>query len=947
MAVLQWQIPLVGAGNWSDVSNWIDIATSSPPSSLGAGDTYIVQIGGVLTNGINLNAANLGHVYIETRGADINVSLASYNAKSIIFGNKFGGGCPLNLTQAATVIAMDGTHSAVSPNYGMPIAINGSLSSTSGNLISTLKFTLGGSTQHILPSSGQMDCVIEVLSGSRAILKSNPEEATIWSSTYLPGGSALPLSNPNRLHNSLRIHQLLLPTNTTQPTAGGNESALLHTEGIEYQQYTLEVGYGLTSSLGIVSTNNAVLNLTGIKVVFWCASTFTLPCDNLNTQSGMVQNTNPDSCTTVLLEDVELKLDEATNKCIVKSELTFRAVSLTIGAGIFLMGQGGETDSAHIELIQKPTIRGTWNFEEQTDGFYKVMDKAPTTSTIHATHCHAHILKEIRVDGYIKVKERATAPNSVAGFGMFWVHNAAPNTPMFTDDAGTTHNLLSGGGGGGGMTSFDVAGTAGSAQTITDGNTLTIAAGAGITTTASATDTVTVASTITQYTDPMAIAAVEGEATLDLTGDVTLANKKLIVDTNTLVVNAPSYTDKVGIGTATPTNPLHVKNTATLTDAAYVARFQSAEGNVGITRYGGIHIDNDNNSPFDGADWSESRWQISMRDTYQLDFAYGAPANTNVGAGSTGFRIMHTGNVGIGLGSSNPSQKLHVSGTIRQTNATNAIVHADANGDLGALTVGSGLSLSGSTLSATGGGGGSSGVTVQDEGVALATTATTLNFVGSSVVASGTGATKTITIGGGAPLFKHDENPTSSRFNPHRLLVNNDNIQLGNALGSGKDVSVFTPEHTETGNLQKFQIDAVGLATINTGREYIFYGQNSARRARGDDVVYEFDNGAIVSAGGAPCFFITSMAEVRLPASGSNFSFIINHQLRINEMAEWSGNVSFLPPNTVRVVDAGQFSLLNPTLDEENPITHRLFLIDSYCHDATNRRPNLELGKNF
>ena len=41
------------------------------------------------------------------------------------------------------------------------------------------------------------------------------------------------------------------------------------------------------------------------------------------------------------------------------------------------------------------------------------------------------------------------------------------------------------------------------------------------------------------------------------------------------------------------------------------------------------------------------------------------------------------------------------------------------------------------------------GVTVQDEGSALSTAGTTLNFVGSGVVASGTGATKTITIAGG------------------------------------------------------------------------------------------------------------------------------------------------------------------------------------------------------
>ena len=44
---------------------------------------------------------------------------------------------------------------------------------------------------------------------------------------------------------------------------------------------------------------------------------------------------------------------------------------------------------------------------------------------------------------------------------------------------------------------------------------------------------------------------------------------------------------------------------------------------------------------------------------------------------------------------------------------------------------------------------GSGGVTVQDEGSALSTAGTTLNFVGSGVVASGSGATKTITIAGG------------------------------------------------------------------------------------------------------------------------------------------------------------------------------------------------------
>ena len=57
-----------------------------------------------------------------------------------------------------------------------------------------------------------------------------------------------------------------------------------------------------------------------------------------------------------------------------------------------------------------------------------------------------------------------------------------------------------------GMTSFTLAGTSGSSQTIQNSDTLTIAAGSGITTTASATDTVTIAVT----DDPTALAIALG-----------------------------------------------------------------------------------------------------------------------------------------------------------------------------------------------------------------------------------------------------------------------------------------------------------------------------------------------------------------------------------------------------------------------------------------------------
>jgi len=122
--------------------------------------------------------------------------------------------------------------------------------------------------------------------------------------------------------------------------------------------------------------------------------------------------------------------------------------------------------------------------------------------------------------------------------------------------------------------------------------------------------------------------------------------------------------NRLGVGTNTPTNALHVITTEYLNDGAYAARFQAHEGNVGVTRYGGIHISNDNTAPIDGDAWESNRWQIGQRDGNQLDFSYGSPTNTNIPASDTDLRITATGDVGIGLGATDPSAKLHVSGNV-------------------------------------------------------------------------------------------------------------------------------------------------------------------------------------------------------------------------------------------------------------------------------------------
>ena len=92
--------------------------------------------------------------------------------------------------------------------------------------------------------------------------------------------------------------------------------------------------------------------------------------------------------------------------------------------------------------------------------------------------------------------------------------------------------------------------------------------------------------------------------------------------------------------------------------------------------------------------------------------------------------------------------------------------------------VGDGSSLTGIS--------GSGGVAVQDEGSTLSTQASTLNFVGSGVVASGTGATKTITINTGAAQ-------TSLTSGTSKVFINND------STSSNGSFEIFLSDNTYSG----------------------------------------------------------------------------------------------------------------------------------------------------
>ena len=96
------------------------------------------------------------------------------------------------------------------------------------------------------------------------------------------------------------------------------------------------------------------------------------------------------------------------------------------------------------------------------------------------------------------------------------------------------------------------------------------------------------------YTDSQAIAAVEGESTLALTGDV-------------------------GIGGTESGTRLYVEET---TDN-FPVRIRSSEGNLRTNKYGHIQIQNDNTSPPSSSAFDNPIWQIGQRDSGQLDIAFG------------------------------------------------------------------------------------------------------------------------------------------------------------------------------------------------------------------------------------------------------------------------------------------------------------------------------------
>ena len=155
--------------------------------------------------------------------------------------------------------------------------------------------------------------------------------------------------------------------------------------------------------------------------------------------------------------------------------------------------------------------------------------------------------------------------------------------------AGTTSQYIRGDGTlatlPGGFTSFDITGGSGSAQTITDGNTITLAQGTGISTVAGATDTVTITNTDTGSSQNIFknVASDSGTAVADNNNDTltitggTNVSTAVVGDTLTITATDTNtqYTAGTGLtlsGTVFNTNVDGTQSTAANTSTTTAAR---------------------------------------------------------------------------------------------------------------------------------------------------------------------------------------------------------------------------------------------------------------------------------------------------------------------------------------------------------------------------------------
>ena len=202
--------------------------------------------------------------------------------------------------------------------------------------------------------------------------------------------------------------------------------------------------------------------------------------------------------------------------------------------------------------------------------------------------------------------------------------------------------------------------------------------------------------------------------------------------------------------------------------------------------------------------------------------------NKTIDADATGNNITNIEDANIKAGANIAQSKLDLAVTTAQVAAGTLVVASEGIGSNNNDTT---IPTSAAVKAYADSVGGST-ITVQDEGSALSTGATTLNFVGAGVTASGNAATKTITIaGGGASNLNGLSDATVSSADGGQVLLHDDSDSFDN-----KYVKVFENNSAYTTALPMFfgaQMFTISAAATDVGYTFENYNSNGTDQNNG------------------------------------------------------------------------------------------------------------------
>jgi hypothetical protein len=157
--------------------------------------------------------------------------------------------------------------------------------------------------------------------------------------------------------------------------------------------------------------------------------------------------------------------------------------------------------------------------------------------------------------------------------------------------------------------------------------------------------------------------------------------------------------NRLGLGTALPERNLHVEGTMRLTGSTGTGTTLMARNDFGdvsaITVSTGLALSNNVLTATGGTSGIAGTITAGQ-------VAFGTASNT---IGGNNNLFWDNTNIELGIGTNAPARTLHIAGTMRLTGSTGTgttLMARDANGDVSAVTVSTGLSLSNNVLTSTG-----------------------------------------------------------------------------------------------------------------------------------------------------------------------------------------------------------------------------------------------------